>query len=92
MGFSKQAFYKWKASPVSDRDWADAHLINAALEVYADGPAHGIVFRPAAEERSGPAALIHQAGTASAIVTWIEKTYQPPAPSADPWPPHAHRV
>ncbi|MDQ1058163.1 transposase-like protein [Arthrobacter globiformis] len=31
LGFSKQAFYKWKANPVSDRDRADAHLINAAL-------------------------------------------------------------
>lgn len=25
LGFSKQAFYKWKANPVSDRDRADAH-------------------------------------------------------------------
>ena len=24
LGFSKQAFYKWKANPVSDRDRADA--------------------------------------------------------------------
>ena len=31
LGFSAQGFYRWKASPVTDRDWADAHLINAAL-------------------------------------------------------------
>ena len=24
LGFSKQAFYKWRASPVSQRDWDDA--------------------------------------------------------------------
>ena len=28
LGLSKQAFYRWKARPVTDRDWADAHLIN----------------------------------------------------------------
>jgi putative transposase len=22
LGFSKQAFYQWRAKPVSDRDWA----------------------------------------------------------------------
>ena len=27
LGFSKQAFYRWKAKPVSDRDYDDAHLI-----------------------------------------------------------------
>ena len=30
LGFSKQAFYRWKADPVSQRDRDDAHLINAA--------------------------------------------------------------
>jgi hypothetical protein len=27
LGFTKQAFYKWRANPVSQRDWDDAHLI-----------------------------------------------------------------
>jgi hypothetical protein len=27
LGFSKQAFYQWKAAPVSQRDWDDAHLL-----------------------------------------------------------------
>lgn len=25
LGFSKQAFYKWAADPVCQRDWDDAH-------------------------------------------------------------------
>ena len=29
LGFSTQAFYKWRKDPVSQRDWNDAHLINA---------------------------------------------------------------
>lgn len=41
LGFSKQAFYAWKADPVSRRDWDDAHLINAAVDVHADDPAFG---------------------------------------------------
>lgn len=44
LGFSKQAFYKWKANPVSDRDRADAHLINAALDIHRDDPAFGYRF------------------------------------------------
>ena len=44
LGFSKQAFYKWQANPVTDREWADAHLINAALDVHADDPAFGHRF------------------------------------------------
>lgn len=41
LGFSKQAFYAWRAEPVSQRDWDDAHLINAARDVHADDPAFG---------------------------------------------------
>lgn len=44
LGFSKQAFYAWKAGPVTDRDWADAHVINAALDVHRDDPAFGYRF------------------------------------------------
>ncbi len=35
LGFSKQGYYRWRASPVSERDWADAHLVNAALDIHA---------------------------------------------------------
>jgi len=44
LGFSKQAFYKWRKSPVTDREWADAHLINAALDVHHDDPEFGYRF------------------------------------------------
>lgn len=44
LGFSTQAFYKWKRCPVSHRDWDDAHLINAALDIHADDPAFGYRF------------------------------------------------
>ena len=44
LGFSKQAFYAWKAAPVTDRDWTDAHLLNAALDVHRDDPAFGYRF------------------------------------------------
>jgi len=41
LGFSTQAFYKWLAAPVSQRDWDDAHLTNAALDLHADDPEFG---------------------------------------------------
>jgi putative transposase len=44
LGFSKQAFYAWCKNPVRQRDWDDAHLINAALDVHRDDPAFGYRF------------------------------------------------
>jgi transposase InsO family protein len=44
LGFSKQAFYKWRAKPISDRDYDDAHLINAAVDVHHDDPEFGYRF------------------------------------------------
>jgi putative transposase len=44
LGFSKQAFYAWRQNPVSQRDWDDAHLINAASDVHRDDPAFGYRF------------------------------------------------
>jgi putative transposase len=44
LGFSKQAFYKWRATPVSRRDWDDAHLINAAVDIHHDDPEFGYRF------------------------------------------------
>ncbi len=44
LGFSTQAFYKWKANPITDRDWSDAHLINAAIDVHSDDPVFGYRF------------------------------------------------
>jgi putative transposase len=53
LGFSKQAFYKWNCDPVTDRDWNDAHVINAAIDIHHDDPVFG--YRFIADE-------LHQAG------------------------------
>jgi putative transposase len=44
LGFSTQAFYAWRKNPVSQRDWDEAHLINAALDIHADDPGFGYRF------------------------------------------------
>jgi transposase InsO family protein len=44
LGFSKQAFYAWRADPVPPRDWDEAHLINTAADIHADDPAFGYRF------------------------------------------------
>ena len=44
LGFSPQAFYKWRARPVCERDWDDAHLTNAIVDVHADDPEFGYRF------------------------------------------------
>jgi transposase InsO family protein len=51
LGFSKQAYFKWLAAPVSQRDWDDAHLINAALDIHHDDPEFG--YRFIADELAG---------------------------------------
>ena len=43
LGFSKQAFYQWQTDPVCQRDWDDAHLINAAIDIHHDDPEFGWV-------------------------------------------------
>jgi putative transposase len=44
LGFTKQAYFKWRAHPVTDRDWDDAHLINAAIDIHHDDPEFGYRF------------------------------------------------
>ena len=44
LGFSKQAYYKWLADPIPQRDWDDAHLINAAIDIHHDDPEFGYRF------------------------------------------------
>jgi putative transposase len=44
LGFSTQGFYKWRANPISARDWSDAHLVDAVLAVHADDPVFGYRF------------------------------------------------
>jgi len=44
LGFSKQAFYQWKAERVSDRDHDDAHLLNAAVDIHHAAVSGGLVL------------------------------------------------
>jgi transposase InsO family protein len=44
LGFSAQAFYRWRARPVCERDWHDAHTTNAIVDVHADDPEFGYRF------------------------------------------------
>jgi len=74
LGFTPQAFYKWQAQPVSDRDWADAHTINAIVDVHTDDPEFGYRFitdeletgRPGGERTAGVAAVSPAADLVSA--------------------------
>ena len=42
--FCKQAYYRWLLAPVSDRDWADAHLINHAVDIHRGDATLGYRF------------------------------------------------
>ena len=44
LGFSRQAFYSWRADPVSERDLVDAYATNAAFEVHRDDQGFGYRF------------------------------------------------
>lgn len=44
LGFSNQAYFAWRADPVSQRDWDNAHLINAAIDIHGDESAFGYRF------------------------------------------------
>jgi putative transposase len=44
LGFSTQAFNTWRRNPVSQRDWDEAQLINAAIDIHDDDPAFGYRF------------------------------------------------
>lgn len=41
---AKQPFYRWLANPVSQRDWDDAQLTNAAIDIHKDDPVFGYRF------------------------------------------------
>jgi putative transposase len=53
LGFSTQAFYKWQARSFSDRDWADAHVTNAIVDVHTDDPEFGYRFIADELDRAG---------------------------------------
>jgi transposase InsO family protein len=56
LGFSPQAFYKWRSRPCSDRDWDDAHLVNEMLDIHHDDPEFGYRFIADELERHGTSA------------------------------------
>ena len=41
---SRQGYYQWLAEPLCQRDWDDAHLINAAFDAHAEDPGFGYRF------------------------------------------------
>lgn len=53
LGFTPQAFYKWRANPVSDRDWDDAHVTNALIDAHGDDPEFGYRFLTDELEHAG---------------------------------------
>lgn len=56
LGFSPQGYYKWAKDPVSQRDWENAHLTNAIVDIHADDPAFGYRFISDELELAGHAA------------------------------------
>jgi putative transposase len=44
LGFSKQGYYRWLGAPITQRDWDNAHLINAAVDIHHDDPGFGYRF------------------------------------------------
>ena len=44
LGLTTQGYYKWLKDPVSQRDWDDAHLIDALLDIHEDDPTLGYRF------------------------------------------------
>ena len=53
LGFSPQGYYAWLARPITDRDWDDAHVINALLDAHGDDPEFGYRFLADELERGG---------------------------------------
>ena len=44
LGLTTQGYYKWLGAPVSQRDWDDAHVIDALLAIHEDDPTLGYRF------------------------------------------------
>jgi putative transposase len=51
--FSPQGYYKWLKRPITNRDWENAHLTNAALDAHRDDPAFGYRFVADELEKAG---------------------------------------
>jgi putative transposase len=53
LGFSPQAFYKWRSAPCSRRDYDDAVVVNAIIDIHHDDPEFGYRFIADELERKG---------------------------------------
>ena len=53
LGFSPQAFYKWRARPCSARDHDDAHVTNTLVDLHAEDPEFGYRFLADELDRAG---------------------------------------
>ena len=53
LGFSTQAFYKWRSRPCSNRDYDDAHLTNRLVDLHAEDPTLGYRFLADELEQTG---------------------------------------
>ena len=51
--FSSQGYYKWLATPITTRDWDNAHLTNALVDLHREDPAFGYRFLADELEGSG---------------------------------------
>ena len=38
---ARQPYYRWLAEPISDRDWQEAHLVDAIVDAHEDDPEFG---------------------------------------------------
>jgi hypothetical protein len=56
LNFSTAAFYEWRKAPVSQRDWDDAHVTNAALDAHRGDPG----FRLQVHRRRTRRARVHR--------------------------------
>ncbi len=55
LGFTPQAFYKWRANPISDRELDDAYLTNVLVDAHGDDPEFGYRFLADELEHAGVA-------------------------------------
>jgi transposase InsO family protein len=90
LGFSRQAFYAWKAGPVSERDLVDGYATNAALDVHRDDPGFGYRFIADEQAASGHQAserrvwkICSQAGIVSAHARKRGRSKKPGPPVHD---------
>ena len=48
LGLSRASYYRWRAHPVTDREWEEAHIANALFDAHRDDPEFG--YRLLADE------------------------------------------